>query len=57
MTAPSGEDETLSFMCVIDTLCYLLQEIGSNSVIFNATSILLNAPASGVETWSAGPVV
>lgn len=57
MTAPSGNIETLPFMCVIDTLCDLLQEIGPNSVIFKATSILLIAPASGGDTWSSGPVV
>lgn len=57
MAAPSGNIETLPFMCVIDTLRDLLQETGPNSGICKATSILLNAPASWGDTWSSGLVV
>lgn len=56
MIAPSGTIETLPFMCVVDTLRDLLQEIGPNSVIFKATSVLLTAPASGADTLSSGPM-
>lgn len=58
MTTPSGNFETLLFMCVIDTLHDLLQAVGPNSVIFKATSILLTASASaGDDTWTSGIVV
>lgn len=57
MIAPSVTIETLPFKCVVDTLRDLLQEIGPNSVIFKATSVLLTAPASGADTWSSGPMV
>lgn len=38
-------------MCVIDTLCDLLQEIGPGSVVFKAPSVLLMHLLQG-DTWS-----